>query len=297
MRAGGAPVCRSGPPATAARRLHQVAALPVRWSPQGCEILLITSRRRRRIILPKGWPMRGRSLWEAAAIEAREEAGVLGMIDPRPCGHFHYVKLGCPDPPRSLRVTVFPLEVREELDSWKEVGQRRRFWVPLDVAAGLVADAGLAAVLMRCAAADRDRPGAAGAHRLSFTSESNATRRRAGPIGPRPSEPRMESMAKPVPPPTAEDTADRLRHEISSGRTGDKIAHPDPAAAPLGTDAEAGGHPVTHRQAAMARREELAHGPTPPGRGSGPQGSRVLGPVLVGVAGVVVVAIAWWMRG
>lgn len=34
---------------------------------------------------------------------------------------------------------------------------------------------------------------------------------------------------------------DRLRHDIDNGRTGDKVAFPDPAAAPLGTDDEAGG--------------------------------------------------------
>ena len=31
----------------------------------------------------------------------------------------------------------------------------------------------------------------------------------------------------------------RLRSDIDSGRTGDKVRAPDPAAAPLGTDAEA----------------------------------------------------------
>jgi hypothetical protein len=34
---------------------------------------------------------------------------------------------------------------------------------------------------------------------------------------------------------------EQLRSDIDSGRTGDKVDHPDPAAAPLGTDAEAGG--------------------------------------------------------
>jgi hypothetical protein len=36
----------------------------------------------------------------------------------------------------------------------------------------------------------------------------------------------------------------RLRHDIDSGRTGDKVDWPDPAAAPLGTDEEAAGTPV-----------------------------------------------------
>ncbi|MFN4184315.1 MAG: hypothetical protein ACK4M6_05975 [Hyphomonas sp.] len=35
--------------------------------------------------------------------------------------------------------------------------------------------------------------------------------------------------------------ATRLRHEIDSGNTGDKVNYPDPAAAPLGTDDEAAG--------------------------------------------------------
>lgn len=33
----------------------------------------------------------------------------------------------------------------------------------------------------------------------------------------------------------------QVRHAIDSGLTGDKVAWPDPAAAPLGTDEEAGG--------------------------------------------------------
>ena len=36
-------------------------------------------------------------------------------------------------------------------------------------------------------------------------------------------------------------TSDQLRNTIDSGQTGEKIDMPDPAAAPLGTDAEAGG--------------------------------------------------------
>jgi hypothetical protein len=37
-------------------------------------------------------------------------------------------------------------------------------------------------------------------------------------------------------------TGEQLRADIDAGRTGDKVAFPDPAVAPLGTDAEAGGH-------------------------------------------------------
>ena len=40
-------------------------------------------------------------------------------------------------------------------------------------------------------------------------------------------------------------TGSQLRDDIDSGRTGDKIAFPDPATVPLETDAEAGGTPTT----------------------------------------------------
>lgn len=47
---------------------------------------------------------------------------------------------------------------------------------------------------------------------------------------------------------------DQLRHEIDSGRLGDKIDFPDPAAAPLGTDAEAGGNPVKPAELAIEQK-------------------------------------------
>lgn len=40
-------------------------------------------------------------------------------------------------------------------------------------------------------------------------------------------------------------TMDQIRAAIDGGRTGEKVDFPDPAAAPLGTDAEAGGHSAT----------------------------------------------------
>jgi hypothetical protein len=51
-------------------------------------------------------------------------------------------------------------------------------------------------------------------------------------------------------------TSDRLRINIDRGLTGDKVAWPDPAAAPLGTDDEAGGAPPTAEQCALAAAYE-----------------------------------------
>jgi len=42
--------------------------------------------------------------------------------------------------------------------------------------------------------------------------------------------------------------ADQVRSDIDHGRTGDKVNYPDPAVAPLGTDAEAGAAQHAMRQ-------------------------------------------------
>jgi len=51
-------------------------------------------------------------------------------------------------------------------------------------------------------------------------------------------------------------TAAQLRRDIDRGRTGDKVAWPDPALAPLGTDEEAAGTPLAPGDVAAARRAE-----------------------------------------
>jgi hypothetical protein len=52
--------------------------------------------------------------------------------------------------------------------------------------------------------------------------------------------------------------AEQLRHSIDRGRTRDKLPMHDPAAAPLGTDEEAGGTPPTPEQVAAAAQLEMA---------------------------------------
>jgi len=55
----------------------------------------------------------------------------------------------------------------------------------------------------------------------------------------------------------------KLRADIDSGRTGDKVDASDPATVPLGTDAEAGGPPTDAKAASHARHAELAGPETP----------------------------------
>ena len=55
---------------------------------------------------------------------------------------------------------------------------------------------------------------------------------------------------------------EQLRHDIDSGKARDKVVARDPAAAPLGTDEEAAGTPVSPAAVAMAQSAET-RGPTP----------------------------------
>lgn len=107
----------------------QVAALCLRRRGNRREVLLISTRRSGRWTLPKGWPMKKRSLADAALQEAWEEAGVIGSVAQHSIGCFHYRKgtgggLGI-----RCRVEIFPIEVAELADTFPEADQRRRRWV------------------------------------------------------------------------------------------------------------------------------------------------------------------------
>ena len=128
-------------------RKTQVAALPVRRGDDGeWRIMLVTSRETRRWVVPKGWPWPDRPDHEAAAEEAREEAGLLGKVASRSIGTYSYDKRR-----RSgvvpVLVTVFVLEVTDELDGWPEQDQRQRTWFTVSDAAAAVDEPELAALI------------------------------------------------------------------------------------------------------------------------------------------------------
>ena len=107
----------------------QTGALPYRLGrKKGFEVLLVTGRRSRRWTIPKGWPMDGKSLAEAAAQEAFEEAGVRGKVNPEPLGTFRHVKTNLPVGNLEVNIVVHSMEVERELPKWPELGQRKRKW-------------------------------------------------------------------------------------------------------------------------------------------------------------------------
>ncbi len=117
----------------------QTGALPWRLGPGNrAQVLLVTGRNSGRWMIPKGWPMRGKTLAKAAAQEAFEEAGVKGAVSTKPLGSFRHVKQHLVFRPLEVSILVHSLAVKRELAKWPEAGQRERRWFTLDEAATAV---------------------------------------------------------------------------------------------------------------------------------------------------------------
>jgi 8-oxo-dGTP pyrophosphatase MutT (NUDIX family) len=132
------------------RAVHvQYGALPYRFTRDAAlEILLLTTRRTKRWIIPKGWPIKGLRPAKSAAREAFEEAGVRGRIGAKSIGLFAYDKIldengiGV-----SCEVRVFPLLVKRQSETWPEIEQRMVQWVTPDKALTLIKEPKLKALV------------------------------------------------------------------------------------------------------------------------------------------------------
>ncbi|WP_092038696.1 NUDIX hydrolase [Methylobacterium pseudosasicola] len=127
---------------------RQVGVLPFQLGRDGeSRILLVTSRESRRWVIPKGWPMKGRKPFEAAAREAYEEAGLRGDVGKRPLGYYFYQKRLKNLDAVLCQVKVFPLKVRKQLKNFPEMNQRELRWFTPAEAAEAVSEPGLAAII------------------------------------------------------------------------------------------------------------------------------------------------------
>lgn len=90
---------------------------------------------------------------------------------------------------------------------------------------------------------------------------------------------------------------DRLRQRIDRGEGADKIDYPDPAAAPLGTDDEAAGHPITREQLDMALQAETrspgGQAPLQSGRQENAASNTRFVLFLVALGAVLIAVTAW----
>ncbi len=123
---------------------NQSGVIPYRVENDEVEILLITSRRRKRWIIPKGIIERDMSPQESAAKEALEEAGVKGRVHAIPLGEYQYKKWN-----GTCNVAVFPFAVDDVLETWSESGVRQRRWVSVEDATGLVDEDALKHLIRR----------------------------------------------------------------------------------------------------------------------------------------------------
>jgi phosphohistidine phosphatase len=107
----------------------QSAVIPVRERAGQIEILLITSRKKKRWVLPKGVKEPELSLVDSAAKEALEEAGIEGKIMEPAIGRYDYEKWG-----GVCNVQVFVMRVEKVHPQWQEAF-RDRAWLSVEDAA------------------------------------------------------------------------------------------------------------------------------------------------------------------
>jgi len=123
----------------------QSAVVPYRILENHVEILLITSREKKRWVLPKGVVEPDLGAVDSAIKEAWEEAGVEGAVTPCALGSYTYEKWG-----GTCSVQVFPLQVERVSEIWPECS-RTRHWFEPEEAVRRVHEPGLKELLIRFA--------------------------------------------------------------------------------------------------------------------------------------------------
>ena len=125
---------------------QQSAVLPYRQDRGRLEILLISSRRRKRWVIPKGVQELDLDAPTSAAKEALEEAGIEGDLSTDSIGTYRYDKWG-----GTCTVEVFSMAVHTSYDTWPE-SYRDRYWLSPEEAAHRVNEPDLKKIILDFAA-------------------------------------------------------------------------------------------------------------------------------------------------
>lgn len=125
----------------------QFAALCYRVVKDKVQVLVISSRGTGRWILPKGWPMDGKTPAQAALQEAWEEAGVIGKVVSAPLGLYSYQKVQDHAHDFPCIAVVYAVKVKSLSKDFPEAGERRVKWVGRKKAAQLVDEPELSQIL------------------------------------------------------------------------------------------------------------------------------------------------------
>jgi phosphohistidine phosphatase len=131
----------------------QSGVIPWRLSDGEPEILVILSSNRKHWVVPKGIKEPGMTPQESAAEEAREEAGVEGIVGVEALGSYTYRKWGA-----TTTCQVYSMEVTRELpyEEWDE-NHRERTWVTPQKAAAQLKQSALGPMVLALAASLRAR--------------------------------------------------------------------------------------------------------------------------------------------
>jgi len=107
----------------------QSAVVPYRFVENAFEILLITSLKKKKWIIPKGYVEYSLTPFESAKKEAYEEAGITGSNETEQIGEYIAGK----NDNRKL-VKVFLMKVLEQDEDYPEKHLRKRKWFSIDEA-------------------------------------------------------------------------------------------------------------------------------------------------------------------
>lgn len=133
----------------------QSAAIPFRLDEANrLSLLLITSRRKGRWVLPKG-TVSGMLPNASAAREAFEEAGVIGSIAETPFETYYLRRKVGYGAAIEIPVHAFPMRVTVELQTWPEMDFRQRQWILAGQITEMVESEELRSLLKRFAQSDQ----------------------------------------------------------------------------------------------------------------------------------------------
>lgn len=122
----------------------QSAVVPYRLNENEIEVLLVTSIKKKKWILPKGYVEYSLTPFESAKKEAFEEAGITGSNETEEIGEFINGK----NENKKL-VRVYLMKVIEQMDDYPEKNLRKRKWFKLDEAINTVDSEGIKGILIK----------------------------------------------------------------------------------------------------------------------------------------------------
>ncbi|QQS34636.1 MAG: NUDIX hydrolase [Ignavibacteriales bacterium] len=106
---------------------NQSGVIPYRKKDKSIEILLITSMRKKKWIVPKGYVEFNLTPFESAKKEAYEEAGVVGSDDTVELGSFNLNK-----PIGICNIRIYSMEVIKVLEDYPDKNNRKRKWFSIE---------------------------------------------------------------------------------------------------------------------------------------------------------------------